>query len=89
MDWEKTSLEKVIAATTKAVSEYILVLCRQIRRYLRHCCQLYFGLKEDAKGDWRGFVHKRGESHGMAKDRHFFLEYLTSVPASNDRDVVC
>jgi len=25
MDWEKTSWEKVVAATTKAVSEYIMV----------------------------------------------------------------
>lgn len=61
MDWEKTSLEKVVAATTKAVNEYILVLCRRVRQYLRHCCQLYCEWKEDAKGDWRGFVHGRGE----------------------------
>lgn len=73
MDWEKTSLEKVVAATTKAVSEYILVSCRPIIRYLRHGCQLYIVLEEDAKGDWRGSVHKRGEVHGIAKDRHFFL----------------
>lgn len=88
MDWEKTSLEKVVAATTKAVNEYILVLCRRVRQYLRHCCQLYCEWKEDAKGDWRGFVHG-ARSHGTAKDQHFFLRSLTSVPASNDRDAVC
>ena len=56
MDWEKTSLEQVIAAMTKAVSEYILVLCRRVGQYLRYCCQLYSVLKKDAKGVWKGFA---------------------------------
>lgn len=73
MDWETTSLERVVAATTKAVSEYIMVLCRGLRWYLRHGCQLLIVLKGNAKGDWRGSVHKRGEMHEKAKHRQFFL----------------